>query len=302
MAKYQIFTDSCCDLTPEMRKAWDVEYFRMGLIKDGKALEATLDGDLYTLEEFYGWLKAGVKMTTTAITVDEFVAKARPVLAAGKDIIYIACSTALSTSVNTFNTLAREILEEEFPERKLIGIDSLTASATLGLLVYGAAKMRDKGLSIDELAAWVEEKKFFVNQWATVDTLTYLKAAGRVKAGAAFFGNIFGVKPLIISDRKGNNLSIEKCKGTKASLNRIVQGVVDTYIPDECFDIVFIGEGDNKDGAEYVKKQLEERIPGVKVVMTSIGPIVGNTCGPGVIATFNFGKEVTRYDGDGINQ
>ncbi len=300
MANYQIFTDTCCDLTPEMRKEWGIEYYRMGLIKDGQALSATLDGDDYTLEEFYGWLKNGVKMTTTAITVEEFVTKSKPVLAAGKDIIYIACSSALSTSINIFNTLAKEQLSEEFPDRKIIGVDSLTASATMGLLLYAAAKKRDEGLSIEELAAFVEEKKFFVNQWATVDTLTYLKAAGRVKAGAAFFGNIFGVKPIIISDRKGNNLSIEKAKGTKASYNRIVQGVLDTYIPDECFDVIFIGEGDNKEGAEYCKRMLEEKLPGVRIIITSIGPIVGNTCGPGILATFNFGKEVTRYDGDGI--
>ena len=189
---------------------------------------------------------------------------------------------------------------EEFPERKMIGVDSLTASCTLGVLMLDAAKQQQKGLSIEELQQWVIDNRFFYNQFATVDTLTYLKEAGRIKGTAAFFGNIFGVKPIFISDRKGNNFTINKVKGTKASLNELFELVKNAMIPGET-DEIFIGQGMAQERAEFLKKRVEDELK-VKATVLWIGPIVGTTCGPGVIATFCRGKEVTRYDGDGIKE
>ena len=133
-------------------------------------------------------------------------------------------------------------------------------------------------------------------QFATVDTLTYLKAAGRIKGTAAFFGNIMGVKPIFISDRKGNNLTVNKVKGTKASLNELFEGIKNAFVPGETTE-VFIGQGMAMERAEGLKKRIEEEL-NLKATIQWIGPIVGTTCGPGVIATFCRGKEVTRYEGD----
>ena len=186
---------------------------------------------------------------------------------------------------------------EEFPDRKMIGVDSLTAAPTLGILVLDAAKQQQKGLSIEELEQWVFDNRFFYNQFATVDTLSFLKAAGRIKGTAAFFGNIMGVKPIFISDRKGNNFTINKVKGTKASLNALFDYIKEAMIPGETEEIV-IGQGMAMERAELLKKRVEDELH-IKASIYWIGPIVGTTCGPGVIATFCRGKEVTRYDGDG---
>ena len=297
MAKYQIFTDSSCDLSTELRKANNIEYFYFGLVVDGVEYKADLDWQEYTQEEFYGWLSAGKKVKTTQVSMEEVLLKVRPYFEKGIDIIYIGCSSALTGSMNLFE-LAKQQLMEEFPDRKMIGVDSLAAACTLGMMVLDAAKEQKKGLSIEELQQWVLDNRFFYNQFATVDTLTYLKAAGRIKGAAAFFGNIMGVKPIFISDRKGNNLTINKVKGTKASLNELFEGVKAAMVPGVTEEI-FIGQGMAQDRAELLKKRVEEEL-NIKATVQWIGPIVGTTCGPGVIATFCKGKEVTRYEGDNV--
>ena len=297
MAKYQIFTDSSCDLSTELRKANNIEYFYFGLVVDGVEYKADLDWQEYTQEEFYGWLSAGKKVKTTQVSMEEVLLKVRPYFEKGIDIIYIGCSSALTGSMNLFE-LAKQQLMEEFPDRKMIGVDSLAAACTLGMMVLDAAKEQNKGLSIEELQQWVLDNRFFYNQFATVDTLTYLKAAGRIKGAAAFFGNIMGVKPIFISDRKGNNLTINKVKGTKASLNELFEDVKAAMVPGVTEEI-FIGQGMAQDRAELLKKRVEDELH-IKATVQWIGPIVGTTCGPGVIATFCKGKEVTRYEGDNI--
>ena len=297
MAKYQIFTDSSCDLNTELRKQNNIEYFYFGLVVDGVEKRADLDWKEYTPEEFFGWLSSGKKVKTTQVSMEEVLKRVRPYFEQGIDIIYMGCSGALTGSMNLFN-LARQELLEEFPDRKMIGVDTLAAAMTLGMMVLDAAKKQREGLSIEELEKWIYENQFFYNQFCTTDTLTYLKAAGRIKGSKAFFGNIFGVKPIFISDRKGNNFTINKVKGTKASLNELFELVKAAMVPGETKEI-FIGQGMAQERAEGLKKRIEEEL-NIKANIQWIGPIVGTTCGPGVIATFCRGKEVTRYDGDNI--
>lgn len=296
MANFQIFTDSCSDLPTSIRKERGIRYFHMGLVVDGKEYTADLDWIAYHPEEFYKWLSEGRKVKTTQVSYEEFLSNMKPLLQAGIDILYLACSSTLTGSMNVFN-IVKDELQEQFPDRKMLCVDTLTASCCEGMLVLDAKKQQDKGASIEEVAKWVEDHKFFYNQFATVDTLKYLKDAGRIKGTAAFFGDIIGVKPIFISDRKGNNLVIAKVRGTKASLDALYKGIVDTIDKDNCKQVI-IGQGMCMDRALLLKKRIEENLH-IPAIITWIGPIVGTTCGPGVIATFCYGKEVTRFEGDG---
>ena len=299
MAKFKIFTDSCSDLGTTDRKKYDLEYVHMGIVVDGEEKRADLDWIDYTPEEFYGWLKAGKKIKTTQVSLPEFIDCFSAVMKEGYDVLYIGCSSKLSGSVNTCEVLAKQQLLEEFPDRKLIVVDALLGSVAEGMLAIRASMLRAEGKSLEEVAAWCEENKKYFNMFATVDTLSYLKAAGRIKGAKAFIGNIMGVKPIFISDAHGNNFTIKKVKGTKQSLEELVQGVKDTCYKEQ-WNTVFIGQGFVMDRAEIVKQRLEAEMPGLDVHIVWIGPIVGTSCGPGVIATFCFGKEVTRYEGDGL--
>ncbi len=297
--KYVIFTDSCSDLSTAERKQLNVEYLRMGLVVDGVEMEADLDWEAYKPEEFYGWLEQGKKIKTNQVSLPEFEKRFTPYLEQGYDILYLGCAGALSGSVGFCNQIAASALLEKFPDRKIVGIDTCCGSYTEGMCVVYACKKRDEGLSFDELIAWVEENKNTFNQFATVDTLKYLKEAGRIKGTAAFFGDIIGVKPIFISDAKGNNFVIQKVRGTKASIDALVEGIKTTIIPEEC-DYIQICQGMAHEKAEIIKGKFEELFPNIPVKLGWIGPIVGTTCGPGIIGVFCHGKQVTRFDGDGI--
>lgn len=296
MAKYQIFSDSGCDLNTEIRHANHLEYFYCGLVVDEVEYRADLDWKDYNAEEFYGWLDQGKKIKTTQLSMQEVIERATPYLKQGIDIIYIGSSSALTGSMNLFELAKRQLLEE-FPLRKMIGVDSLTASIALGMLLLDASKKQKAGLTIEELGKWILDNRFYYNQFATVDTLTYLRASGRIKGLAAFLGNIMGVKPIFISDRKGNNYTIKKVKGTKASLNELFDGIKNAFVENETKE-VYIGHGRALDRAELLKKRVEEELK-VPAIILWVGPIVGTTCGPGVLGTFCRGKEVTRFEGEG---
>lgn len=296
MAKYQIFSDSCCDIPTDLRHAHDIEYVRMNIVVDGVEKHADLDWEEYKPEEFYGWLASGKKIKTNQIPMEEFIEKFSAALEKGLDIIYIGCSSALTGSMNVLNLCKEDILAK-YPGRKIIAIDSLTAAGTLGLLVLEAAKKRDEGLSIEELEKWVEDNKFKFNQFATVDTLTYLKNAGRIKGSKAVMGNLFHKKPIFISDRKGNNYTLGTVTGTKNADAKLFEGIKNRIDKEKCNTVV-ICQGMAMDRALRLKKRFEDELK-VEVLIWWIGPIIGTTCGPGVLATFCYGKEVTCFEGDG---
>lgn len=291
MSKFKIFADSCSDLSTELRKENDVSYFRMNVVVAGEEKPADLDWNEFTPDQLYGWvgdLKNHCK--TTLVPGHEFESKMRPLLEQGYDILYIACSGKLTGSMNTF-MLVKSELEEEFPDRRMIGVDSLCASMGEGLLALEAARLQREGKTLDEVVAWLEANRNNVNQFATVETLSYLKAAGRVSGASAFFGNIIGVKPIIISDALGHNYVPEKVKGTKNAINKIFEGVRDNMVPG-LTEVVYIGQGMAQDKQAALKERIEKEL-GLKVVPFWIGPIIGTSCGPGVVGCWFFGKEVT---------
>ncbi|MBE6141905.1 MAG: DegV family protein [Erysipelotrichaceae bacterium] len=297
MAKYKIITDSCSDLDAEMRKKYDVDYYPMGLVIDGRDTIADLDWKEFTIEEFYQLLKDHHKVKTSLISVETVTKVSEKYLKEGYDILYLGCSTALTASINSYN-LAKEELLEKYPGRRMESASTFLASCGLAMLIEDVCKARDAGASLDEAIKVVEDRRFFYNQFCTVDTLTYLKENGRIKAGKAFFGNLMGVKPIFISDRKGNNLVVTKAKGTKGSLDTIFNMIKDA-IDLSKDDRVWITHALCPERVEILKKRFEEELGTKNITICKMGPIIGTTCGPATIAAFCYGKEVTRYEGDG---
>lgn len=280
-----------------MRKKYDVDYYPMGLVIDGRDTIADLDWKEFTIEEFYQLLKDHHKVKTSLISVETVTKVSEKYLKEGYDILYLGCSTALTASINSYN-LAKEELLEKYPGRRMESASTFLASCGLAMLIEDVCKARDAGASLDEAIKVVEDRRFFYNQFCTVDTLTYLKENGRIKAGKAFFGNLMGVKPIFISDRKGNNLVVTKAKGTKGSLDTIFNMIKDA-IDLSKDDRVWITHALCPERVEILKKRFEEELGTKNITVCKMGPIIGTTCGPATIAAFCYGKEVTRYEGDG---
>ena len=289
---YQIFTDSSSDLTKEIREKYNIDYFRMMININGKDYHADLNYEEYSAIQIYDWIKdTNNKIRTSLIPNSEFRDKMKKYLDQGLDILYIACTSALSGSFGVFNIVAED-LRKEYPDRKIVGIDSKRAGMTLGIQVIEACRLRDEGKTIEENVKHNEEYKKYCNLCGTVGTLTYLKAQGRVSAGAAFFGNLFSVKPIIVTDTLGHNCVIEKVKGSKASYQRLFEVVKNSLNEDDKNPLIYLGQGMAQEAVDYLKERFEKEL-NARVYDYWIGPIIGISCGPGVIHICYYGKEVT---------
>lgn len=284
MKDYVILTDSCSDLSKDIRESLGIDYVQMNIVYDGKELPASLDWDLYTPQELYNLMRNGTRITTNQVPVQTFTTVFTKYLEDGKDIVYIGCSSALSGSVNTGKVVADE-LAEKYPDNKVYVIDSLNSCLGEGLMVIDAAKMKEEGKTAAEVVAYIEANKLKYQQFCAVDDLTYLKRAGRVKASAAFFGNLFGVKPILISNRQGENFAIKKIKGRKNSLDEIINMVKSSIVAPETQTVAVVHADCEKD-AEYLKNRIESELGVKEVYVNYIGPIIGASAGPGTIAIY----------------
>ena len=290
MRPIQILTDSCSDLSGELLEKYNIDYCKMNTVYEGKETPASLTWEYYTPKALYDIMRAGNRVTTTQVPPQVFMDKFTEYLEKGMDIVYVACSGKLSGSVNTGSVIANE-LKGKYPDADIRCIDSLNACIGEGMMAIYAAQLRDQGLSAADIEAKVLDSRKLVNQIVTVDSLDTLKRAGRVKASAAFFGNLMGVRPILISDANGNNAPIKKVKGRANSMVEIVNELKETIDPEE--QTVYVVHADCLEDAQKLEQMVKEALPKVNTYITYIGPIIGASIGPGAVGVFAFGKRVT---------
>ncbi len=292
MRKVQIITDSCSDLTVELMEKYGVDYAQMNTVFEGKTSPADLSWTESDVHSLYGLMRDGNRVTTTQVPIDEFDRVFRKYLAKDCDIVYIGCSLKQSGSVNTAKILAEE-LEHEFPGSKISCIDSFHASMGEGILALDAAEFAKNGKTVDEITEYVLDRRKYMNQFATVHTLDFLRKAGRVKASSAFFGNLLGVKPIIIADADGEQAAIKKVKGRAGSIKEIVTLLKET-ITDPEDQTVYVAHADcAADEVNMLVDLIKSEIKCKDVYVGYIGPIIGASIGPDALAIFAFGKEIT---------
>lgn len=295
MKKFIIITDSCSDLTKEEREKYDVEYIPMRIHFDEKEYPADLDWGDIAFEDYYQLMRDGVRIKTSQINANEYEEIFEKYINNGYDILSLSCSSALSNSVKS-SMIAKENLDKKYPDAKIICVDTLNAARCLGTLCITASQLRAEGKTIEETADYILANKKKINQLCTVESLTYLKRAGRVSVASAVFGSLLQVKPIIISDINGQNSAVEKVKGRKNSMNRLVQMLIETYDAENKYQYISISHADCMEDAIALKEAIEFNLnPSVPVNIVPMGPIIGCTTGPGTLAVFAYGKEVT-YD------
>ena len=284
MPDYKITTDSTTDITPELVDELELHVIPMIFTVDGKDYRNTPDNKDLDPHEFYEMLRNGKQSLTTQINGETFKDEVRPFLDNGLDVLHLCFSSGLSSTYNSIRLAAEDLLEE-YPDRKIIIVDTLAASMGEGLIVYHAGVLRKQGKSIDEVAAGVEENKLKLAHWFTVDDLNFLKRGGRLSGAAAFFGTVLNIKPVLHIDDEGHLIPIDKIRGRRKSLECLVDHMAKTAVnPSE--QVIFISHGDALEDAQYVEKLVRERF-GVKTVyMNHIGPVIGSHSGPGTVALF----------------
>ena len=285
MSEYMIFTDSACDLSPAALKEWNVDSCALSFVFDGE--EKQYGNHDMSASEFYNHMRNGKTAKTSAVNPDTFAKAFKPYLQQGKDILYLGFSGALSTTCASAGIAAAD-LAEDFPERKIITVDTLGASAGVALLIYLTLEQQAKGATIEEAAQFAEDHKMQVCQWFTTDTLTYLKRGGRVSATTAIVGNMLDIRPVLHVDSEGGLSSVKKVRGRKASIQALCDRVVQTAHKDTP---IFISHADSKADAKKLAELIREKTGLQTTVITNVGPVIGAHAGPGTLALFFMGNE-----------
>ena len=289
---YTIVTDSCCDLNPSILAPFE-DVIVMPLCYTIGGVQSYEQPD--TTEKchaFYERLRAGEVSKTSQISPENFEKTFRPLLEAGKDVLYIAFSSGLSGTYNA-SCVVRAMLEEENLPGKLITVDSLAASAGQGLIVYYALKNRAAGMSLEENAKWVEENRLHAAMWFTVDDLNFLKRGGRCSPAAAFFGGMMNIKPVLHVDNEGHLIAREKVRGRRSAMKSLIDHMEQIAIEPEKQDYIFISHGDCEADANAAAEMMVSRlgIARERIVLSAIGPVIGSHSGPGTLAVFFMARD-----------
>ena len=265
MANYKIITDSACDLPESMLKQLDVTTTSLSVLFKGENRADTVED--HQIKEIYDGLRSGENATTSAANPEGWSRVIESVLAQGYDALVLAFSSALSTTYQSA-VIAGEELKEKYPQRRIIVLDTLSAALGQGLLVWYACRKRDEGLSLDELAAWVEENKLHLCHWFTVNDLMYLKRGGRVSAATAVLGTMMNIKPVLHVDNEGRLINMEK---------------------DWDNEMVFICHGDCLEDAQTLEQILYRTAGPQRIFIGNLGAVIGSHAGPGTLAVFFLG-------------
>lgn len=283
-----IITDSNCDLSTEYTKENNIPIIPFHFHLKGKEYEDNF-GESISYKDFYDELRNGEMSTTAQITPDIFEDVFNKYVSEGYSIIYIGFSSALSETYNNA-VLAKKMIMCTDKSADITVIDSKSATVGQGLLVYYASEMLKKGISNEEIVNWVEDNKFKVNHWFTVDSLEHLKRGGRISSASATLGTLLEVKPVLFIDHEGKLVAVNKVRGRKRSVRILFEEFKKRVLhPEE--QIVFISHGDCLEDAQHLKNLIMSEVGVKDVIINYLGPVIGTHTGPGLLCIAFFGSD-----------
>ncbi|MBE6465988.1 DegV family protein [Denitrobacterium detoxificans] len=287
MPSYTILTDSSCNLTEELIDAHELEILSLRFMNEGNEYTSYLKGETTDLGMFYRMMREGKVFTTSLPNQQASSDIIRSILDRGQDILYVGFSSGLSgTYEATVNLL--DNMRSEYPERKIYTCDTRGASLGQGLLVLYAADMREAGKSIEDTHAWLEEHRFHLAHWFTVDDLMYLYRGGRVSRTSATAANILSIKPVLHMDNPGHLIPREKVRSRKRSIKALFNHMVESYDSSYGPQHIAISHGDCLEDALELKAMIEAE-PSFDIrdfTINYVDPVIGSHSGPGTLALF----------------
>ncbi len=279
----KIVTDSTSYLPEELKEKYDIKVVSLNITMNGKSYkEVEIDN-----EKFYEEMEASKEIPTSSQpALDEMINTFENILSEGFDIAAIFLSSEMSGTFSSAH-LVKEMVLENYPDRKIEIIDSKTNCMQMGFEVLEAAKSAKEGKSLEEVkeaALYVRENSRFL---FAPESLTYLKKGGRIGGAAALFGSILQIKP-ILTVEKGVTTVFDKVRTKKKAVNTMVQKVLKDAEERGIRGITVHHincEEEGKALAEILREKLK-----VEVHVEKIGPVIGLHVGPGSIGVAYYTK------------
>lgn len=295
MSDFVIIPDTSCDLIRPLRERFGIDDYISGLVyfPDGHCEKSDLDWDKYDPKWFYESMSDKKSLYKTALApTGDIIEIFERNLKAGKDILCITLSSALSGTYQTCE-MVKNKLSEQYPERKIICIDSMRYSTALSILVIEAAIKRSEGFTLEQTAQHIEQNKHRVHQMGAMDDLFFLCKTGRISNFKAFFGTLVGINPMADFNRQGLAQVIGKQKGKKAAFDTTIKYMHKTVInPGE--QIMFVAHSNRLAAAEMLRDMIIKEFSPREVIINDVGMSCGASIGPGLCAAFYWGEEISE--------
>lgn len=291
----QNYVLSCCstaDLSHEHFVSRDIHYVCFHYTMDGVERLDDL-GRSMSYEDFYAAMVNGADTKTSQVSAGEYIAHFEPFLRDGKDVLHISLSTGISGSYMSACAASRE-LAKQYPDRRVVVVDSLAASSGYGLLMDTLADLRDGGMGLDEMAKWVEENRLNLHHWFFSSDLTFYIKGGRVSKTAGAIGGLLGICPLLNMDKEGRLIPREKVRPKKRVIARIAE-IMKLHAADltDYSGKCYICQSACYEDARAVADIVEATFPKLngRVLINNIGTTIGSHTGPGTVALFFWGDK-----------
>lgn len=284
----QLMTDSSCDLPAALAGQLGIEVLHLGFTIDGTRHVDDM-GATMPYRSFYELMRGDAVPTTSAIPLGDYVEAFERAATAGRPVLFLGLSSALSSTYETA-LAARDMVLAGSPRADIRVVDSLNASVALGLLVLLAARRLAAGADIDALEGWALEARTGVNGYFTLESLEHLRRGGRISDALAFAGTMLDVRPVLRIDAHGELVFAGQARGRRRSMRALVDVLEQRVIASEG-QTMLVGHGDAADDAALLVAMVRERVPVADIVLAEIGPVVGSHVGPGMLAVVFVGRE-----------
>ena len=285
--QFDIITDTACDMPEAYLKANEIDFLKLGFTMNNVNYGGE-DGEKISEKEFYDKLRGGAMPTTYQVTGESAKTRIEAHLQKGRDVLALAFSSGLSGTYGSYVVAARE-LQEKYPERNIIVIDSLCASMGQGLLLHYAIRKADSGASMEETRAYLEQLKPRICHHFTVDNLFHLMRGGRVSGVTALVGSLLKIKPVMYVSDEGKLVVRGKVMGRKKAISALAEAMAERAELQKD-DPIFISHGDCESEALVLKEILQKKYPDNEIMLHYIGAVIGAHAGAGTIALFHLGK------------
>ena len=275
----KLFTDTDCDVTPELAKEYGYSLISMPYAIDGKTVYPYEDFDTFDSKAFYDLLRAGAIPNTSAISRERYVAAFEPVFAAGDDILYVHFSRAMTATFDAMDQAVQELLQK-YPERRFYDIDTKGITIISLNIVLEVGDMVKAGKPVEEIMEWAKTEVDHFAIYFFADDLKFFKHSGRVSGLAALMGTLIGVRPIIYMSAEGKMVSIGSEHGRPRAIARLLK-----YVEELGDDIrghrVIVGHTDAPQIAEEVANRLRAQYgDDLDLMLVPVNPTTGGHCGP----------------------
>lgn len=284
MSDFALFTDGACDLPVQYCKEEHITVVPLYYTLSSATTYCYPEQDSeFDAKEFYQMLRSGIQSKTAAPSIEDFISYMRPVLEQGKDVLYLAFSAKLSGTFNVAR-LAADELSEEFPDRKILILNTRCVSLGQGLLVMQVAEKIKTGCTLEEAFLFAENLSLRIQHLCVMDDLMFLKRGGRISSSTAFVGSVLQIKPMLRTNTEGELEVFSKSRGRKNAVKQLADIVGKNTLPNTT---VCISHADSMEDAVFIRDILRRVYNIRSIIIQDIGPVLGSHSGPATVAAFS---------------